>query len=76
MVQCGSRSMSVSFGNHQNQVLRVAIEGKIIKWRNSSILDKHYYHVRIRVPRPIDGSVVTIERLDEYTYTILMRAST
>ncbi|KAF8425213.1 hypothetical protein EV426DRAFT_573443 [Tirmania nivea] len=44
-------------------------EGKIIKRRHSSIRDKHQCHVRIKVSRPIDGTAVTIQRLDEHTYT-------
>ena len=48
---------------------RVAPEGKVIKRRNSRIRDKHLCHVRIKVSRPVDGTTVTIERLDEHTHT-------
>lgn len=48
---------------------RVAPEGTIIKRRNSRIRDKHLCHVRIKVSRPVDGTAVTIERLDEHTHT-------
>ena len=48
---------------------RVAVEGKIIKRRNSSIRDKDLCHVRIKVSRPVDGTAVVIERLDDHTHT-------
>ncbi|KAF8458120.1 hypothetical protein BGX38DRAFT_1265408 [Terfezia claveryi] len=48
---------------------RVAAEGKIIKRRNSSIRDKNLCHVRIKVSRPVDGTAVTIERLDEHIHS-------
>ena len=40
-----------------------------IKWRNSSVRDKHLCHVRIEASRSFNGSAVTIERLDEHTHT-------
>jgi len=48
---------------------RVAAEGKVIKRRNSSVRDKHLCYVRIKTSRPVDGSAVTIGRLDEHTHT-------
>ena len=48
---------------------KVDSEGKIIKRRNSSICDKDLCHVRIKVSRPDDSTVVTIERFDKYIHT-------
>ena len=42
---------------------------KVLKRRHSSIRDQHPYHVRIKVSRPVDGTAVTIQRLDEHTHT-------
>ncbi|KAF8433176.1 hypothetical protein BGX38DRAFT_211774 [Terfezia claveryi] len=53
----------------KSSTAKVATEGKIIKRRNSSVRDKHLCHVRIKVSRPVNGSAVTIERLDEHTHT-------
>jgi len=44
-------------------------DGKVIKRRHSSIRDAHLCNVRIKVSRPVDGTVVIIERLDEHTHT-------
>lgn len=45
------------------------VDGKIIKRRYSSIRDKDLCHVQIKVSRPIDGTAITIERLNEHTHT-------
>lgn len=42
---------------------------KVIKRKHSSIRDHGLYQVRIKVSRPVDGSAVTIERIDECTHT-------
>jgi len=44
-------------------------DGKVIKRRHSSIRDAYLRNVRIKVSRPVDGTVVIIERLDEHTHT-------
>ena len=44
-------------------------DSKVVKRRHTSIRDKHLCHVRIKVSRPVDGTAVVIERLDEHTHT-------
>ena len=44
-------------------------DGKVIKRRCSSIRDPGLCEVHIKVSRLVDGSTVTIERLDEHTHT-------
>jgi len=44
-------------------------DGKVIKRRHSSIRDAHLCNVRIKVLRPVDSTVVIIERLDKHTHT-------
>ena len=46
-----------------------APEDKVIKRRHSSIRDKGICNVRMKVSRLVDGSSVTIERLDSYVHT-------
>ncbi|KAF8414676.1 hypothetical protein EV426DRAFT_671625 [Tirmania nivea] len=42
---------------------------KIIKRQHSSIWDKHLCHIQIKVSKPVDGTAVTIERLDSHIHT-------
>jgi len=42
---------------------------KVIKRRHTSIREQGLCHVRIKVSRPVDGTAVTIERLDDHTHT-------
>ncbi|KAF8428782.1 hypothetical protein EV426DRAFT_585898 [Tirmania nivea] len=44
-------------------------DGKVIKRRQSSIRNADLCNVRIKVSRPVDGTAVTVERLDEHTHT-------
>ena len=44
-------------------------DNKVTKRRHSSIRDQGLCQVRIKVSRPVDGSAVTSERMDEYTHT-------
>ena len=53
----------------KSSTTRGAPDNKVIKRRHSSIRDQGLCQVRIKVSRPVDGSAVTIERLDEYTHT-------
>lgn len=46
-----------------------APDNKVIKRRHSSIQDQGLCQVRINVSRPVDGSAVTIQRIDEYSHT-------
>lgn len=48
---------------------RDASSDKVIKRKHSSIRDHGLCQVRIKVSRPVDGSAVTIERIDECTHT-------
>ncbi|KAF8446829.1 hypothetical protein BGX38DRAFT_1330659 [Terfezia claveryi] len=43
--------------------------GKAIKRRHTSIRDSYLCNLRMKVSRPVDGSAVTIERLDEHTHS-------
>ena len=51
----------------KSSTAKVAEESKIIKWRHNSVRDKHLCHVQIKVSRPVDGTAITIERLNEHT---------
>ena len=42
---------------------------KVIKRWHASIREQGLCHVRIKVSRPVDGTAVTIERLDDHTHT-------
>ncbi|KAF8456874.1 hypothetical protein BGX38DRAFT_1327066 [Terfezia claveryi] len=44
-------------------------DGKVIKRRQSSIRNANLCNVRIKVLHLVDGTAVTIERLDEHTHT-------
>ena len=48
---------------------KVAPEGKIIKRRHSSIRDKDLCQVQIKVSRPVDGTAITVEWLNEHSHT-------
>ena len=48
---------------------KVAVKSKIIKRRNSGIHDKDICHVRIKMSRPIDGTAIVMERLNDHTHT-------
>ncbi|KAF8416249.1 hypothetical protein EV426DRAFT_512398, partial [Tirmania nivea] len=52
----------------KSSTTREDTEGKAIKRRHSSIRTQDLCHVRIKVTRPVDGTTVTIERLDEHTH--------
>ncbi|KAF8418741.1 hypothetical protein EV426DRAFT_618294 [Tirmania nivea] len=53
----------------KSSTAKVATEDKILKRRHSSIRDKHLCHVQIKVSKPVDGTAVTIERLDSHIHT-------
>ena len=70
MVQYAFRNMSAGIGKARSQVGTTQdADGKVIKRRHSSIRDTHLCNVRIKVSRPVDDTVVIIERLDEHTHT-------
>ncbi|KAF8415879.1 hypothetical protein EV426DRAFT_628739 [Tirmania nivea] len=48
---------------------KVTTEDKIIKRRHSSIRDKYLCYVQIKVSKLVDGTAVTIERLDSHIHT-------
>jgi len=49
--------------SRKSSTARVA-DGKVIKRRHSSMRDTDLCNVRIKVSRPVDGTSVTVERLD------------
>ena len=51
------------------RVARDTTDSKITKRRHTSIRDQYLCNVRIKVSRPVDGTAVIIERLDENTHT-------
>ena len=53
----------------KSSTAKSASDNKVIKRRHSSIREQGICQVRIKVSRPVDGSAVTIERMDEYTHT-------
>jgi len=52
----------------KSSTARVA-DGKVIKRRHSNIRDTDLFNVQIKVSRPVDGTSVTVERLDEHIHT-------
>ena len=48
---------------------RIAPKGKTVKQRSSWGRDEHRCYARIKVSRHVDGTAVTIERLDKHTHT-------
>jgi len=68
MVQYAFRNMSAGWKSRKSSTTQDA-DGKVIKRRHSSIRDTHLCNVRIKVSRPVDDTVVIIERLDEHTHT-------
>ncbi|KAF8455525.1 hypothetical protein BGX38DRAFT_1267121 [Terfezia claveryi] len=56
--------------SRKSSVAQVAdTDGKVIKRRQSSIRNANLCNVRIKVLHLVDGTAVTIERLDEHTHT-------
>ncbi|KAF8428713.1 hypothetical protein EV426DRAFT_711386 [Tirmania nivea] len=61
--------MSADSGKARSQAqLEKILKAKLCKRRHSSIRTQDLCHVRIKVTRPVDGTTVTIERLDEHTH--------
>ena len=57
----------------KSSTVKVAIEGKVIKRRHSTIRDKGLCDVQIKVTRPVDSSdsstlPITIERMNDHTH--------
>jgi len=66
MVQYAFRDMSADFGKARSQVQLMARSLNV----GIAVFEMPYLrNVRIRVSRPVDGTVVIIERLDEHTHT-------
>ena len=52
----------------KSNATREVSEGRGVKRRHSSVRNPGLCNVRMEVSRPVDGSPVTIERLDEHTH--------
>ena len=69
MVKYASRNMNAGSAKARSlQQLEILVMEKLLNVGLGSIRDPYLCHVRIKVSRPIDNTVVLVERLDEHTH--------